>query len=180
MRRLNWLLLVSTVACRHVDRALPVPPTTGPVTIEGEWDEPDWSRVALREQFVDDSGGLARPSSEIRFLHDATTLYVGLYAADDNIQSIDAFEVSLDSLELRVDATGKVSPTVPGLRVGIDRDGTLDDPSNFDEEWVLELAIPLSATTLAPDHATTVRAKRCDTPKQGGERCGGWTGSIRL
>jgi len=132
MRRSHWLLLLSTVACRHADRALPVPATTGPVTIEGEWDEPDWSNVALREQFVDDSGGLARPSSEIRLLHDAATLYVGLYAADDNIQSTDAFEVSLDSLELRVDATGKVTPTVPGLRVGIDRDGTLDDPSNFD------------------------------------------------
>ena len=178
MRCLHGLLLASTIGCRHADRALPVPATTGPVTIDGEWEESDWSKVALREQFVDETGALARPSSEIRLLHDAQTIYIGLYAADDNIQSTDAFDVSLDSLALHVDATGKVTPDVPGLRVAIDRDGTLDDPSNYDEEWVLEIAVPLSATTLAADHATTVHARRCDVPKQGGKRCGGWSGSV--
>ena len=158
-----------------------VPMTTGAITIDGEWDEPDWSKRALRGQFIGDDGQLARPSSEVRFLHNDRDLFVGLYAADDNIESKDAFDLTIGSLTLRADATGKVTPSPPGVRIAIDRDGSLDDPENFDEEWVIELEIPLTLVGL--DHETAgvqASAARCDVPKGDSARCGQWSGAILL
>ncbi len=156
-----------------------IPRTTGPIKIDGEWDEEDWSKRAGRHQFLGDDGQLARPSSEVRLLHDDKDLYVGLYAGDENIQSTtDAFDVTVGAVSLRVDATGKVTPAREGVRAGIDRDGTLDDPKDNDEEWVIELAIPLDSLGLAPGKRTDVKASRCDVTKDGVKRCGSWSGSL--
>src|SRR6185503_10779847 len=104
--------------------------------------ERDWSKTALRGQFLGEDGQLSRPTSEVRLLGDGSDLFVGLYAADDDIKSTDAFDVALGELKLHVTATGAVEPPLPGVRAAVDRDGTLDDPSNFDEEWLIELAVP--------------------------------------
>ena len=58
--------------------------------------------------------------------------------------------------------------------------GTLDDPSNDDEEWVLELAIPLQATGFVPGVSQLVTVQRCDTPKDHIQRCGSWSGRVAL
>ncbi len=158
----------------------PVPKVDTRIKIDGEWDEHDWSARALRGQFVGKDGGLSRPSSEVRFLRDDQDLFVGLYAADDNILSTDAFELDLAGRVLRIDATGKVTPELSGVRVAVDRDGTLDNPSNFDEEWLIELAIPLASVNLDRDGHAGVTASRCDTPKHGPESCGTWSGTIEL
>ena len=158
-----------------------IPHTTGPIAIDGEWNEPDWPKIALRGEFRGSDGQLARPSSEVRFLHDDQDLIVALYAADENIQSSDAFDFSVGPLAVHVTATGKVTPDVPGLRakVGFD-EGTLDHPQDDDEEWVVELAIPLARTGLATGTRVPVRAARCDTPKDNVQRCGSWSGSLTL
>jgi hypothetical protein len=175
------LLSLLVAACGHKARATDaIPHTTGPIKLDGEWDEPDWSKTALRRQFEGDDHQLARPSSEMHLLHDDTTLYVGLYAGDEDIQSTDAFEFVVGPTALRVDATGKVTPSSPDVHAAVDRDGTLDDPSNNDEEWVIELAIPLAQTGLAPDQHTNARALRCDRTKDGVKRCGSWVGSLTL
>jgi hypothetical protein len=166
---------------READRpsaAVEVPTISEPIKLDGEWAEPDWSKRALRGQFRGDDGALARPSSEIRILRDTDTLYVGLYAADDNIQSSDAFDLTLWPLALTVTATGAVTPTIAGVRAAVDRDGTLDDATNFDEEWVVELAIPFAAIGGDPHTAIAVTAARCDVPKHGSKRCGRWSGSV--
>ncbi|MGE5181161.1 MAG: hypothetical protein ACM31C_03820 [Acidobacteriota bacterium] len=179
--RCTWgLALVAIVACKHAptpgDR---VPHTTVPIELDGEWKEADWSGHAARHQFLGDDGQLARPYSEVRFLRDDTTLYVGLYAADENIQSAtDAFDVAIGALSLRVDATGKVTPPHDGVRAAIDSDGTLDNPQDFDEEWVIELAIPLDALALAPGKPVQAKASRCDVTKDGEKRCGAWAGPL--
>jgi hypothetical protein len=179
------VLLVVVGACRgHAAtppaEPLSIPTTTGPIKIDGEWDEPDWSKRALRGQFLGDDGQLSRPSSEIRLLHDAGHVYVGLYAADDNIQSTDAFVVKLGGHQWTVYATGKSDPAVEAGALAIDKDGTLDDPSNHDEEWIVELALPIAATGIAATGPTAVAASRCDTPLEQPQRCTAWSGEVRL
>lgn len=156
-----------------------IPAVTVPIKIDGEWDEPDWSKRALRGQFLGDDEQLARPSSEVRLLHDATTLYVGLYAADDNIQSTDAFELAVGARTWTIGATGTLAPPTDRAAIAVDRDGTVDDPSNHDEEWVIELALPLGVTGLDAAPAD-LRASRCDTPLHQPQRCGQWAGRVRL
>jgi hypothetical protein len=157
-----------------------VPKTSSALKLDGEWTEPEWSKNALREVFVQPDGSEARPHSEVRLLHDTRNLYIGLYAADQNIESKDRFDIAVGDLKLAAYATGKLDPPIDGASAGIDRDGTLDDPKNEDEEWVLEIAIPLAKTGLAPGKKTPVKFARCDTPKDGIERCGAWSGAVSL
>jgi len=167
-----WFAL-ALVACQKPEV---IPHTTGAMEIDGEWAEYDWSHTAFRRQFNGDDGQLARPSSEIRLLHDDTNLYVGLYAADGNIQSHeDAFDVTIAAVTVRVDASGQVTP--PEFRAAVDHDGTLDDPKDDDEEWVIELVIPLART----GHGSMpVKASRCDVTRDGVKRCGAWSGQLSL
>jgi hypothetical protein len=172
------LLVLMTAACGHHSREQAVPHVTGVIKIDGEWHETDWLKTALREQFLGSDGQLSRPTSEVRFLRDDTMLYVGCYAADDDIRSTDAFDVNLGSLALHIDAKGTSTPDVTGMKVGVDRDGTLDDPKNFDEEWRLEIAIPIDSL---PGHGlTNVSVSRCDSPKHGGRLCNAWSGRLVL
>ena len=171
------LLALALVACQKPAPGKDeIPHTTGPIELDGEWAEYDWSHGALRRQFNGEDGQLARPSSEMRLIHDDTTLYVGLYAADENIQShADAFDVTIGPVSARVDASGQVTP--PEFRAGIDHDGTLDNPKDDDEEWVIELALPLAKTGRG---SLPVKASRCDVTKDGVKRCGAWSGVLSL
>ena len=66
------------------------------------------------------------------------------------------------------------------MRVAVDHDGSLDDASNHDEEWVVEVAVPLALTGIDRSHPTTVHASRCDTPLEQAQRCGAWSGDVEL
>lgn len=158
-----------------------IPHTNGSIKVDGEWDEPDWSARALRGQFRADDGQLARPSSEARFLHDGSNLLIALYAADENIETADAFDVTVGALQLHVDATGNVTPPIAGVHAAVGYDeGTRDNPNDEDEEWVVELGIPLATVGLRAGVHQTLRSGRCDTPKDGVRRCGTWSGSLTL
>ena len=54
--------------------------------------------------------------------------------------------------------------------------GTLNDPSNKDEEWVIEMAIPLASLGLTGGHGEKLNlsVSRCDTPKDQPRSCGDW------
>jgi hypothetical protein len=69
---------------------------------------------------------------------------------------------------------------VPGARFAVDRDGTLDDSADFDEEWLVELAIPLVAISPDTDGLATAKAARYNVPKNGARRCGEWNGVIQV
>ncbi len=182
--RTNIALGIALVAgCRHHDRssddAVVIAATATPIKIDGELSEPEWNKVGAPRVFTA-NGAEARPYSQVRLLHDATTLYVGLYAADQDVRSTDKFDVAVGPLTLAVTANGVVSPAVPGVRAAKDLDGTIDHPQDEDEEWVIELAIPLDAAGLAKsDVAVPFRASRCDTPKDGVVRCGEWVANVR-
>jgi hypothetical protein len=99
-------------------------------------------------------------------------LYVALYAADEDIEPGDAFELAVGSQRVRVDTAGHVTPPGVTAKVGLD-EGTLGDAHDDDEEWVVELALPPVPT------GTATSASRCDVPKDGVKRCGAWTGVVR-
>jgi len=187
----RWLLLVALAACKRHEAAPAthgdpspathrdpdvVAKTTMPITIDGDWDEHDWPARAFRAQFVGDDGNLARPSSEVRMLHDGQQLFVALYAADENIETRDAFDLTVGDLSLHVDARGNVSVSGVRAKSGFD-EGTIDDAHDDDEEWVVELAIPLARVGPSP---LPVKVSRCDVPKDGIQRCGHWSGRVRL
>jgi hypothetical protein len=183
---MRWLVIVVALGCQRREpapqsRPDAIPHASVPIRIDGEWDESDWSKRAFRGQFRGDDGQLARPSSEIRLLHDDGAVIVALYAADENIETRDAFDLTLGALTLHVDATGKLTPAIPGVRAAVGYDeGTLDNPKDDDEEWVVELAIPTEATGMTRDAPRAVRASRCDVPKDGIRRCGSWSGNLTL
>jgi hypothetical protein len=145
--------------------------TTTPIVLDGSWTEMDWDVRTTSEVFVSDSGEQARPFSEIRLLHDDATLYVGLYAADEDIESTDFFQVTIGTLDFRVYPSGRVSASADGLHAASDIDGTVDKPSDYDEEWVLEIAVPRTLVTLGSS-PLPVHAARCDVTFDHVLRCG--------
>jgi hypothetical protein len=63
-----------------------------------------------------------------------------------------------------------------GAHVSHDVDGTPNVPGDDDEEWVIEMAIPLESIGLKgePGERTSLWMRRCDTPKSGERACGSW------
>jgi hypothetical protein len=175
MARCTSALLVMVAACQGPSKLDAVhlgPRPHTRIALDGELDEPAWNAVAIRGVFGD-GGAQARPYSEIRILRDETHLFVGLYAADEDIRSTDAFDVTAGPLHAHLTAGGTATPGT--VRTAVDRDGTLDDAHDNDEEWVVEAAMPLDELGPAP---VAITAERCDTTKSGEHRCGRWTGQI--
>jgi hypothetical protein len=171
------------VACKREPAAPPVALAAGEVpdaceaiTVDGELHERAWNALARVATFTA-NGQEARPYSQIRLLRDARTLYVGLYAADQDIRSTEVFELAIGALRLSIDARGRITPPIAGARAAAEVEDTLDDPRDEDEEWVIEAAIPLAAL---PSGAAAIHAARCDTPKDGIARCGTWDGPLAV
>ena len=62
-------------------------------------------------------------------------------------------------------------------RVAVDRDGTLNKIGDNDEEWVVEMAVPLAALGVADAHAGTripFSVARCEVGHGSSRGCGGW------
>jgi hypothetical protein len=173
------------------------PPSTlhvgaGAVAIDGETADAPWTSAA---RIVIGS----RPYSEARFVHDGDALAMMLYAADEDIRTTsarhddplwiaDAFErvfrvdgeertISVSPAGVISDARrahGRLDPSwESGARAAVDTDGTLNDSTDADEEWVVELAVPLASLGLsgrAGEHVD-VTLKRCDRPKGAQRTC---------
>ncbi|MDB4957991.1 MAG: hypothetical protein JWO36_5560 [Myxococcales bacterium] len=172
------LVVVAGVACKREPSKLDsvmIQPVQTRIALDGEWDEPAWNARSQRGTFVSEAGGEARPYSEIRLLRDETHLFVGFYAADEDIKSDDAFDLTAGSFTMHVTADGRVTPAT--VRAAVDRDGTIDDPHDDDEEWVIESAVPLAALGPSP---VTIHASRCDVTKDGVKHCGSWQGAVDL
>ncbi|MCK6549976.1 carbohydrate-binding family 9-like protein [Myxococcota bacterium] len=197
-----------TSSAADASSALVVPRPDAPIVVDGKLKDPSWRRAARTGPFVDEHGAIARPYSEARFLVDGDVLYVGLYAADEDIRAAkretdepvwrdDAFTLAIvvDAREryvLDVNARGALADghelagvggaaTIDrrwssGMKVAVDADGTLDDPSDDDEEWIVEAALPLASIGVRAGAPRTlvVALARCDTPKDGTRRCGAW------
>ncbi|MEO7112113.1 MAG: hypothetical protein ABI183_16840, partial [Polyangiaceae bacterium] len=63
-----------------------------------------------------------------------------------------------------------------GATAAHDLDGTPDDPKDQDEEWVIEMAVPLASLGLTgkPGEHIGFTVSRCDKPKDSPRACAGW------
>jgi hypothetical protein len=147
-------LLLAACDIRH-------PPS--PIELDGHLDEPLWKAAIRTGPFKNENGEPAAPYSEARFIVARDVLFVALYAADEDIRSDDVFELEIG------DQTFRYRPSDQGPDVGVDMDGTLNDGSDLDEEWVVEARIPRAGL---PRADVPVHVRRCDTPKDGVRRCG--------
>ncbi len=175
---------------------LHVPHVQIDLKIDGELDEPVWQKSA-RVIFQRD-GADARPYSDVRFMWGQKMLHVGLYAADHDIVSAhvpadgpvwqgDAFHVVFSSGDgsqhsFDVGPTGTLTDGErktsigpwsytwqSGAKLACDADGTIDQPGDNDEEWVVEMDIPLASLGLEgkPGERIGVLARRCDVKEVG-------------
>ncbi len=148
----------SAAQLQHVPRA--------PIVIDGP---NEWQHASRTGAFVGPDGRPARPFSEARFAWGEGKLYALLYAADEDIRS----DSDVFHLELAGHAFD-VSPLGSSVASAHDVDGTIDDPKDDDEEWVIEMAIPLAALGIEQKAGALIpfSVKRCDTPKRSSRSSG--------
>jgi hypothetical protein len=125
--------------------------------------------------FSDDRGMMAFPYSDVRFRVDRNFLYVILYAGDEDIRSRDKFDVVVAPLRFEMGPVLSTAP--PEVRIDRDIDGSVDQPGDLDEEWRIELAIPLMLIQTQP---ARLRVERCDSPRTGGRHCGHFAATLEL
>ena len=197
----------ASIAPAHATRLL-VPHADGNITLDGDMDDPGWLHATARTgPFVASSGATARPYSDARFVWGDGHLYVALYASDEDIRAPrtepdaplwldDAFHLvfSDDKLARSIDVSplGTVTDGIravggqgpfdyawsSGAHVSHELDGTANNPSDEDEEWVLEMAIPFESLGLEGERGDQIALTihRCDTPKHAKRVCGSWNG----
>jgi Carbohydrate family 9 binding domain-like len=174
---------------------LRVPHAPSPIALDGDNDDPGWTRPpgpARTGPFARAGGGPARPYSDARLLWGDGYLYALLYAADDDIRAKgDAFRMrfSRDGVEYAIDvsADGSIRDAArdargiepdwrSGAHVSREIDGTLDDARDSDEEWSVEMAVPLASLGMKgqPGESAGFAVERCDAPGQRAQACGQW------
>jgi hypothetical protein len=164
-------LLVGIVGMAGCRGCILHPPVAAQIVCDGELDEPAWKEAVRTGPFVDAHGASAVPYSDARFVVVGDSLYVALYAADADITADDAFALDIGGRAFRF------HPTDQGPDVGVDMDGTLDESSDEDEEWVIEARIPLAEL---PRGDVPVQLRRCDRQRDGSVRCGTGHATLRL
>lgn len=183
-------------------RELHVPHAAAAIEPNGDVDEPVWASAARTEAFVS-NGSPARPYSDARFLWREGLLYVALYAGDEDIRATaathdgplwlaDSFQLSFTSGAnehvIDVSPLGVVTDGVRAqdggvdyfweseARVGHEADGTVNISEDDDEEWVIEMAIPLASFGLTGTEGERlgISVRRCDETRQIGRTCATW------
>ncbi len=185
---------------------------TAPV-IDGLVTDPAWQGDVASTGMLASVDDQPMTASSVRLVWSGDQLYLLLYAADADIRATvttpDAPLWQEDAFRLDFTVPGDprmrvlfVSPRgtltdeyvqgdevdtswTSGARIGLDVDGTLNDPRDYDEEWVVEMALPLASIGLRGVAGERVgfSASRCDAPKGLGRRCGAWgapTGQLEL
>jgi hypothetical protein len=113
----------------------------------------------------DDGVVLEFPSSDQRkFVIDVSP--TGVLA--DGICPLDADDLADARCDLRWDSR---------VRVGTDYDGTINVLGDFDEEWAVEMALPLSSIAVHPPFARAqipFSLLRCEVAHEGKRACGSW------
>ncbi len=158
------LLLLALAAChRRVEPTSCAPivleatRVTAPPRLDGELRrEEGWLDTPRTRTFVDASVPTAVVAfTEVRALWDDAALYLSFYSADEDLRGDDWVQASFaDGLELRVSPANVltcqrggavVDCAGLGIRSAVDTDGTIDQPADEDEEWVVEVAVPWPA-----------------------------------
>jgi hypothetical protein len=177
---------------------LHVPHAKGNIVLDGDMDDPGWQGSARTHAFIGlDGVSPARPYSEARLVWGDGHLYLGLYAADEDIRAKGTEHdtpVAGDDVFHVVFSDGKTDRVIDVSPTGTLTDGTRRTGSNapldlgweshahvsverdLDEEWVIEMAIPFEALGLLGEkgEAIGLSLRRCDTLRNGVTLCGSW------
>ena len=157
----------------------PLPPRKVPPLLNGE----RWSISYHADPFVD-AHGLKQPHTHLQFMADDTNLYVGYYAADEDLRTKprptdprgsvgDRFTLKIGPMEIVLNPKGGTVP--PGVELETDVDGTVDVSNNEDEEWLEQLSIPWALLgPRAKEDGVLIRALRTDAPRRESERALAW------
>lgn len=181
VRRLHPTLLalgaaLALAAPRGAGAAAPGDPLTaarrsGPITVDGRFDEPDWERAPAYDGFVQQFPDEGAPPSEqtlVRVLYDDHALYVGVRCRDRHPEAVqrplgrrdaapysDAVTIYLDPLRagrsafvFSINAGGVLGDGLLSFDdlLGTDWDAVWDGAVAASEDgWSAELAIPLAA-----------------------------------
>jgi hypothetical protein len=196
---------------------LHVPHLPASIVLDGDTDDPGWTSPpgpARTGPFLLASGMPARPYSEARAVWGDGHLYLALYAADEDIRSRtgehdgplwldDSFRVVFAQGDveraIEVSPRGVVTDAMrarggafdygweSGVHVSPELDGTINQPNDADEEWVIEMAIPFEALGMRGERGESIgfSLRRCDVPKGSSRVCAGWgegpaRGALRL
>jgi hypothetical protein len=194
------------------EEVLHVPHLPGTITLDGDTDDPGWTQPpgpARTGPFSLANGAEARPYSDARMLWGDGHLYLALYASDEDIRTRttepdgplwldDSFRVTFrrgdDEYSIEVSPKGVVTDAArraggtfdyswqSGVHVSPELDGTMNQPGDMDEEWVIEMAVPFEALGMKGERGERVgiAIRRCDTPKGQPRVCGSWgEGDVR-
>ncbi len=141
-------------------------------TLDGEAKEAAWLEATITPPFFDDKGAPGRPHTEVRATWNADALYLLFYAGDEDLELDDWMGATLTGgngkpVSFKIAPNGAIDGPIE-LQAGVDRDGTLADAGDDDEEWVVELAVPWSLLGRADE----VKASfgRSDKPKDAARR----------
>ncbi len=185
---------------------LHVPRAMEPIHIDAELEgKKDWEADSGHTGDLQDEHGKGMvPFTEVKARWGDGNLYFLLYAGDLDIESGDSFHLEIGGgdrvhvidvsvLGTVVEAVCEGDPPFPVASgdcdrswrslaaMAVDRDGTLNQLGDNDEEWVVEMAIPLSALGLdraAPGTRLAFSVRRCDVGA-GPHMCGSWGGGTR-
>jgi hypothetical protein len=188
------------------DPVLRVPQVPGAITLDGDTDDPGWLRPpgpARTGDFVLPNGKQAVPYSATKLVWGDGFLYVALYASDLDIETHtdqpdgpvwleDAFRVVFfrPGVEYELDLSPKavISDSIrrdggardfawsSGAHASKEMDGSLNNPKDRDEEWAIELAVPLESLEMQGEPGETIglSLSRCDTLNGAPPVCAGW------
>jgi hypothetical protein len=185
---------------------LHVPHLRGSIFLDGDTDDPGWTAPAGPARtgpFVGPNGAPSRPYSDARLVWGDGHLYVVLYAADADIRAStrqadgplwldDAFRLlfSRHDVEYAIDVSsaGVLADAVrkrgsgfdyawsSGAHVSHEQDGTTNDPTDVDEEWLVEMAIPFESLGMRGERGEHIgfAVRRCDAREDAMPVCSGW------
>ncbi|MES1208544.1 MAG: hypothetical protein ABUS79_21605 [Pseudomonadota bacterium] len=180
-------------------------PVTIDAELEGKklWE----ADVGATGNFKDAAGHGMVPYTEAKARWGAGTLYLMLYAGDLDLEGTvrdrdgtlegdDAFRLEFGTADDRRVIWVSVLGTVADARcrraaggdtcdagwdshvkVAVDRDGTLNKIGDNDEEWVVEMAVPLASLGVTHPHVGTqlpFSVRRCEVGHGQRHDCGGW------
>ncbi len=159
---------------------------TDPMELDGELLEPTWLAAKSTGAFANVvDGGPTSPHTELRATWTTDALHLAVYAADEDLTELDAVAVRLENgagvpitLEVTPKKTlrcaGCMLPEGAKLAVDID-EGTFDDRTDEDEEWVAELQLPWKGLGFtSPPSSLRLNAWRTDVPKGASARTLSW------
>jgi hypothetical protein len=196
----------STPRERHPGLELHVPHASAPIPIDAEIEgKKVWEAEAGTTRNLTDRDGKGMvPYTEAKLRWGSGNLYFLLYAGDLDLEGADAFHIEIGGpggvRVVEVTVLGAVTSASCGASqdpaapvaigggtcdrswqsravVAVDRDGTVGRVGDNDEEWVVEMALPLDALGLAnagPGTRVPFAVRRCEMASDGPKACGSW------